>query len=131
MPQPDRRRDVQGTLASGATAYPGRRPARNDELPQEQVDLDRVAHMRAVPRALQQDQIAPGGFGEGRAAVPSRDAIFGSLDDEHRATKAMAQLEGLSLVEGFAELGGDQGLGRGLEIPSRRSLRSAWSSAAR
>ena len=49
VPQPDRRGDVQGALAPGAAAYPGRRTSWSDELPQEQVDLDRVAHMRAMP----------------------------------------------------------------------------------
>src|SRR5687767_4370623 len=55
----DRRGDVEGSLAAGLAAYPAAWRRRGlDEVAQEQVHLDRTAHVRAVARALQQHELA-------------------------------------------------------------------------
>jgi hypothetical protein len=61
--QADRGGDVERALAPRPAAHPaGGRARRHDEVAQEQVDLDRVAHVRAVAGALQHHELAAGGL---------------------------------------------------------------------
>ena len=54
VPEADRRGDVERPLAARLAAHPARRRTRGgEELAQQQVDLDRIAHVRAVARALE------------------------------------------------------------------------------
>src|ERR1700733_15610255 len=72
MAKADRRGDVQHALGAGLAADPARRRPRGErEVTQEQVDLDRIAPMRAMTRALEEDEVATSRLGErGSAARP-------------------------------------------------------------
>ena len=86
--EPDRRRDVERALAARLAAHPaGGRPRRGNELAQEEVDLDRIADVRAVPRAFEQDELAAGLLGESDPAARARDRILRTLDHQHRAVR--------------------------------------------
>ena len=65
-----------------------------DELAQQQVDLDGVAHVRAVAGALEQHEVAAGRLGERDPAARAGDRVVGALDHEHRAADARAQRRG-------------------------------------
>ena len=93
------------------------RARRRDELAQKQIDLDRVAHVRAVTRAFEQHELSAGRLGESDPPARAGDRVVSALDHEHRATDAAAQLARGFLVEPFPELRRDQGLRRRLEPP--------------
>ena len=98
--EPDRRGDVERALAARLAAHPARgRRRRRDELAQEEVDLDRIADVRAVPRAFEQDELAAGLLGECDPAARTRDRVLRALDHEHRAAEAAAEVARRVLVE--------------------------------
>src|SRR4051794_20825453 len=94
MSEPDRRRDVERTLAgtrSAACPLPHARRRdvgdRVDELTDEQVDLDGVARMWRMARALEFDQACPSTqrLRQSVARGAADDSVPGALDDQARA----------------------------------------------
>jgi hypothetical protein len=115
----DRGGDVQHALAARLAAHPARACARGGgEVAQQQVDLDRVAHVRAMARALEQHEIAAGRLGERDPAAGSGDRVFRTLDHQHRAADPAAQLARGLLVQAVTDLRGDERLGGGLQAPA-------------
>ena len=97
MAEPDRRRDVERALAARLAAHPAaRRLGGLDEVAEQQVDLHRIAHVRAVaatPRAT--TSVAARRFGERGAAGDAGAARPRSpWMHEHRAAHALAERRG-------------------------------------
>ena len=103
--QADRRGDVERALAARPAARPARAWARGDgEVAQQQVDLDRVAHVRAVARALEQYEITAGRLGERDPAAGPGDRVGRALNHQHRAANPAAQLARGRLVQAVTDL---------------------------
>src|SRR3954447_26859386 len=84
--QTDRGGDVERTLAPRLATYPRLRArGRRDEVAQQVVDLDGVAHMRAMPRTFEHHELCARRLGQPHAAVVTRDLVTRALDDQHRA----------------------------------------------
>src|ERR1700733_1829064 len=91
--QTDRRGDVQH--APGTCVAPDPSPGRlrrKREVTQQQVDLDRVTYMRAVARALEQDEVTAGRFGERDPATWPGDRVVRPLDHQNWAADPAGQL---------------------------------------
>ena len=69
-----------------------------DEVAQEQVDLDGIADVRAVTRALEQHELAACCLGEPDPAPGAGDRILRPLDHEHRTANAFASSRVASLL---------------------------------
>ncbi len=120
--EPDRAGDVER-----ARMTPSHRPldrallralAFAEKLAQEQIDLDRVAHVRRVCRPFERDERAAGRLRERRAACVRRLLVLVPVDDEHGTADTGGELARLRLVgDPRSLLRGEQDLGRGLQPP--------------
>ena len=95
--EPDRRGDVERALGAGWRPRPGRRSApaprrRVDEVAQEQVDLHRVADVRAWPAPSSVTSAPPVASASAAPARCGLDRVAVAVDHEHRAAHARAQL---------------------------------------
>ena len=105
------------------------------EVAEHQVDLHRVAGLRAVARAFERDERAAGAASaSGRRPRARLERVLVAVDDEHRAATPGRRAPGRVL--GAAELERPprrraRASRRRSRAPSRRSPRSASSSAAR
>ena len=130
--EPDRRGDVERAFAARLAANPAARRRRGlDEVAQQQVDLDRVAHVRAVSGAFEDDELAAGRAP--RARCPRRGAGDRVLapwitSTGHWTRRAAARAR--SPRRAGPRAASRRASRRRLERPSRRSPRSASSSAA-
>src|SRR6202020_2901463 len=90
-----------------------------DELAQEQIDLDRIARVRDVPRAFQCHQPAAGGLRERRTLDDGADLVRVAMDYERWAADARAGF-GEEFVTGHsgAEHGVADRFGCGLHRPA-------------
>ena len=89
-----------------------------EELAQEQVDLDRVAQVRRMSRALERHERAARRLGEGCASRERRLSVPVSVDDKHGAANARTELARRRLVaESCGLLGRDEDFGRRLQTP--------------
>src|SRR4030095_8485633 len=92
----DRGGDVEHTLAAGLSAYPAsRRRSVFDEVPKQQVDLDRIAQVWCVPRALEHNQLTAGVRGEGDPAGQIGHPVAVAVHDQDRAADTPSELERL------------------------------------
>ena len=89
--EPDRRGDVERALRRDLPRVRAARAPGCDEIAQEQVDLHRVAHMRAVARAFEHHELGRRSASARRCAATARDLVFVAVDDEHRAANAVAE----------------------------------------
>jgi hypothetical protein len=126
--EPDPRGDVEGALAAAAAAAPSGAVARSrpradrlcalGEIAQQQVDLNGVASLGAVTRAIEAHEGAAGQLGERGARVVGADGVVTSVDHENRATDAGRQpADGCLVGKPRRELGRNQRLGVGFERP--------------
>ena len=131
----DRRGDVERALAARASAArPGRAARRRgvDEVAQQQVDLHRVARLRAVSGALERSRARR--RSASRAPRPSRGGgrRRRPVDHKHRAARSRPPARARSSSSGSrgASCGRHERLRRPSRAPSRSRPRSAsWSGA--
>ena len=106
-----------------------------DQLLDQVVDQDRVAHRRPVPGALEQHQGAAGQLGEPSADRGRPDLVVAAVQHDHRAADLRAErferLAPRPRRSPAAPRSCRPGLRRRCRPPTRRSPRSAWWSAAR
>ena len=121
----DRRGDVEGAPAACLRAGPGRcrGPARLDEVAQQQVDLHRVARVRAVAGALEAHERAADQLCECGARVMRADGVVAPVDHEDGAANLFDELAHARLVrKPPRKLARDHRLGVRLQRPLDRVL---------
>ena len=102
----------------------GRPRSRRDEVAQQQVDLDRVARVREVARALEHDELAAGELRE-RAPRTSHGRTASSvpwITSTGQSTRARSSRTLSSSCEARRELRRDERLGVRVEAPADRVL---------
>jgi hypothetical protein len=123
VPEPDGRRDEQRAAAAPAPAGPGgpARPMgqRLDEVVDQQVGLDRLAHRRGVPGTADRDQGAAGPLGQRDPGLVGDDRVLVAVQDQDRAADLPADRLGIRGGRlGEPRHGLQQGLRVGVQAPA-------------
>ena len=80
----DRRGDVERALAARLAAHPTDGRRRRDELAQEEVDLDRIADVRCVAGAFEENHLPPVCSARAIPRVTEPTRVVLTVDDQHR-----------------------------------------------
>ena len=119
VPQPDRGRDDERPSRPGRRPRPpqGQAGAAGD-VAQEEVHSDRVAHVREVPRALQEDEPPARQLGHAGAALRGHHLVRAPLDHHDGAAHRAAQrLRLLAVRDALLAAGHREELRRGVQPP--------------
>ena len=87
--EPDRRRDIQGSLAAGFAAHPARRPRRGETKSRSsRLTLTGSRACGKVTRAFEHDELAARQLGETCTRGAGTDRVLASVDHEHGTVDA-------------------------------------------
>ncbi|MGA8635767.1 MAG: hypothetical protein WB805_13055, partial [Candidatus Dormiibacterota bacterium] len=119
----DGRRDVQRALAATRGGRPlGSALGRTGKVSDQQVHLDRLTCVGAMPRTLEADEGRAHELGENSSGLMGTDGVVGSMNDERRTLDASDQVAEQRLVELRTRGRGDERFRRCLLPPSHGIL---------